>query len=202
MTPNVIIIDDHDSVRDSLRALLESAGLTVKDYATAAAFLADGPPESGACLIVDIRMPGMGGLELQEELTRRKLHLPLIVITGHADVALAVKAMKAGALDFLEKPFDDDELLASVGRGLAEARRGHADIALTRDATALIAELTTREHEVMNHLARGESNKLIAHNLGISPRTVEVHRASVLFKLQARSLSDLVRTVRTAGQLN
>jgi two-component system response regulator FixJ len=203
MTPqiDVIIIDDHDRVRSSLRALLESDGLRVQDYSSAKTFLANGVPEPGACLIVDIRMPGMSGLELQEELARRKVRLPLIVVTGHADVGLAVRAMKAGALDFLEKPFDDEALLGTIRRALSEGRRTHTDAVEAKGATAMLALLTHREHEVLNRLTMGESNKLIAHNLGISPRTVEIHRAKVQEKLKARNVSDLVRTVRTAAQL-
>ena len=198
----VVIIDDNPGIRNSLRALLESVGFRVKDYPTALAFLADPAPEPGACLITDVNMPGMSGLELQEELVRREIHLPLIVVTGQADVALAVRAMKAGALDFLEKPFDDKALLASVQRGLSEARRTHLDTAQAREATAMIELLTKRERDVLNHLALGESNKLVAHNLGISPRTVEVHRAHVQEKLKANCLSDLVRTLRAAGQFS
>jgi two-component system response regulator FixJ len=195
----VIVLDDQKSIRDSLRALLESADLRVLDYATATAFLAAGPPEPGACLLLDIRMPGMTGLELQEELVRRNTALPLIIMTGHADVALAVKAMKAGAMDFLEKPFDDEWLLAGVRRALAAGRRKTDDTTVARAARERIALLTPREREVMGRLEMGESNKLIAFALGISPRTVEIYRANVHDKLGARGLADVVRTVRAAG---
>jgi two-component system response regulator FixJ len=195
----VIVVDDQDSIRNSLRALLESADFRVLDHATAAAFLAAGPPEPGACLLVDIRMPGMTGLELQEELVRRNTALPLIVMTGHADVALAVKAMKAGALDFLEKPFDDAVLLDVVQRALAMGRRNTDDITASRIARERIALLTPREREVMERLDLGESNKLIAYALGISSRTVEIYRANVHDKLGARGLADVVRMVRAAG---
>jgi two-component system response regulator FixJ len=192
-------VDDHDSIRRSLRALLESADLRVEDHATAASFLAAAPPQPGACLIVDVKMRGMTGLELQAELLRRNTPLPLIVMTGHADVALAVQAMKAGALDFLEKPFDDELLLASVRRGLGKSRKTPGDGGEHRRALELLVLLTARERQVLDRLTLGESNKLIAHTLGISPRTVESHRASVQEKLQAHCLSDLVRTVRAAG---
>jgi two-component system response regulator FixJ len=198
----VIIIDDHAAIRDSLRALLESTGLQVRDYSTALAFLEAGAPPPGACLVVDINMPGMSGLELQEELVRRALKLPLILMTGEAEVALAVRAMKAGALDFLEKPFDDDALLESVRQGLAEASRNHANDPEARDAAARIASLTERELAVLHRLTLGESNKQAAHSLGISPRTVEIHRAHLQEKLKARGLADLVRTARLAGQFS
>ena len=195
----IIVIDDHDGVRLSLRALLESAGLQVQDFADAAAFLSAMPPNS-ACLVVDVRMPGMSGLELQEELVRRGLRLPLIIGTGHADVGLAVKAMKAGALDFLEKPYDEQDLLASVQRAIAQRAVTQVNFAGAVDAAAAIASLTERERDVLDRLTLGESNKQAAHHLGISPRTVEIHRARVLEKLKASSLSDLVRIAHQARQ--
>jgi two-component system response regulator FixJ len=197
----VIVIDDHESVRVSLKALLETDGLLVKDYATAETFLADMPRVKGDCLIVDVRMPGMSGLELQEELARRNLRLPLIVMTGHADISLAVRAMKAGAADFLEKPCDDLVLLAAIRRAIAEGRQRAVNPDEAREAIALYALLTERERQVLAHLTLGESNKQAAHSLGISPRTVEIHRAHLQEKLKAHSLADLVRTARLAGQL-
>ncbi len=195
----VIVIDDHDSVRLSLRALLESAGLAVRDYGDALSFLAAMPPDP-ACLIVDVRMPNMTGLELQEELARRGVGVPLIVVTGHADVALAVKAMKGGAQDFLEKPYDDDVMLDSVRRAIARGAQSPGNSADVQAAAALLDRLTPRERDVLFRLAQGESNKEAAHKLGISPRTVEIHRANVQEKLKARSLSDLVRLVRLTEQ--
>jgi two-component system, LuxR family, response regulator FixJ len=197
----IIVIDDHDSVRASLRALLESSGYKVKDYASAPAYLADGMA-GGDCLLVDLRMPDMNGLELQEELVRREAEIPVIVVTGHGDVTRAVAAMKAGAFDFIEKPFDDEALLASIQRALVEGRRNRNISEENRAATELMAILTGREREVMEHLVLGKSNKLIAHELGISPRTVEIHRARVQEKLKARDLSDLVRLARAAGRLH
>ena len=147
-------------------------------------------------------MPGMNGLELQEELVRRKVRVPLIVMTGQADIGRAVRAMKAGASDFIEKPFDDVPLLASIRRALAEGRRIEGDEASRREAVALFALLTERERQVLDRLALGESNKLVAFHLEISPRTVEIHRAHLQRKLKARSLPELVRTARLAGQLN
>jgi two-component system response regulator FixJ len=196
----VVVIDDHESVRDSLRALLEASGLRVKGYASAVAYLEDG--SSGDCVLVDMRMPQMTGLELQQELNKRNSVVPVIMITGHGDVPLAVTAMRAGAFDFLEKPFDDDVLLDSIHRALAEGRRTVQTQTESRAAAALIAALTSREHEVLDHLVLGKSNKLIAHELGISPRTVETHRARLQEKLKARGLSDLVRLTRAVGQMH
>ncbi len=196
----IVVVDDHESVRSSLRALLESSGLKVRDYASAAAYLAESG--GGDCLLVDLRMPQMTGLELQQELNRRNSPIPLIVISGHGDVPLAVAAMRAGAFDFLEKPFDDDVLLNSIHRALAEGRKARQTHNESRAAAALIAALTSREHEVLDHLVLGKSNKLIAHELGISPRTVETHRARLQEKLKARGLSDLVRLTRAIDQLH
>lgn len=197
----VIIIDDHKSVRNSLRALLESDGFLAIEYATAEEFLAEGSPPSGDCLVVDINMPGMSGLELQQELRRRNMRMPLIIVTGHADVRLAVQAMKAGAVDFLEKPFDDVSMLAAIHRAIAEGRPTKANSDDVLQAATLLALLTERERDVLNRLTLGESNKLVAQHLGISPRTVEIHRAHLQQKLNARSLADLVRIVRLSGQL-
>ena len=196
----IVVIDDHESVRCSLRALLESSGLKVRDYASAVAYLAESG--GGDCLLVDLRMPQMTGLELQQELNRRNSPVPLILISGHGDVPLAVAAMRAGAFDFLEKPFDDDVLLNSIHRALAEGRKTRQTHSESRAAAALIAALTSREHEVLDHLVLGKSNKLIAHELGISPRTVETHRARLQEKLKARGLSDLVRLTRAIDQLH
>jgi two-component system response regulator FixJ len=197
----VIVIDDHAAVRNSLRAVLETEGLLVKGYATAETYLADRLLNEGDCLIVDVRMPGMSGLELQEELIRRKVRLPLIVVTGYAEIALAVRAIKAGAVDFLEKPFDDVILLATIRRAIAEGRNTQSDAEKNRDAKGLLALLTEREREVLNRLTLGEANKLVAYNLGISPRTAEIHRANIKKKLKASCLSDLVRMAHLAGQL-
>ena len=197
----VVVIDDHEAVRDSIRVLLESAGLAVKDYASAVAYLAD-PEAGGDCLLVDLRMPEMSGLELQAELLRRRSPIPIILVTGHGDVARAVAAMKAGAFDFIEKPFDDDSLLLSIRRALSERRQNRDSAAENKAASELLSILTGREREVMDQLVLGKSNKLIAHALGISPRTVEIHRARLQEKLKARDLSDLVRLARAAGALH
>lgn len=196
----IFVIDDDVSVRDSMRALLESAGYKVKDYPSAIAFLAS-PPPRGGCLISDIRMPEMDGLALQEEIARRGLATPVIIMTGHGDVPLAVRAMKAGALDFIEKPFDDEAMLGSVRRALEVGRRTHDQLAEARAAQELLALLTPRERHVLDQLVAGRSNKVAAYELGISPRTIEIHRARIMDKMNARSLSDLVRTALAAARL-
>lgn len=196
----IFVIDDDPSVRESMRALLESANYKVRDYASAHAFLADQPPRSG-CLISDIRMPEMDGLELQEEVARRGIDIPVIIMTGHGDVPLAVRAMKAGALDFLEKPFDDEAMLGSVRRALEFGRQKHDQMAEARAAQDLLALLTPRERHVLDQLVAGRSNKVAAFELGISPRTIEIHRARIMDKMNAHSLSDLVRTALAASRM-
>jgi two-component system response regulator FixJ len=197
----VVVIDDHEAVRGSIRALLESAGFAVKDYPSAIAYLSD-LEAGGDCLLVDLRMPHMSGLELQAELLRRQVRIPVILVTGHGDVTRAVAAMKAGAFDFIEKPFDDDSLLMSIRRALTEGRQSRDAAAENKAASDMLSALTGREREVMDQLVLGKSNKLIAHALGISPRTVEIHRARLQDKLKARDLSDLVRLARAAGALH
>lgn len=195
----VFVVDDDADVRDSLCALLESAGVAAEAFASAQAFLDAHKPERAGCLIADIRMPDMDGLELQEELNRRNAGLPVIVVTGHADVPLAVRAMKAGAVDLIEKPFDDVLLLASVKRALAKATGAREQAAVTDAAKARIASLSARERQVLELLVAGQPNKIIAFELDISPRTVEIHRAHVMEKMEAKSLSDLVRAAIAAG---
>ncbi len=198
MTSTIFIVDDDAAVRDSLSALLEADGFATETFESAKAFLAGYRPKDACCVIADIRMPDMDGLELQEELIRRAWGLPVIIVTGHGDVPLAVRAMKAGAVDFIEKPFDDDVLRASIERGIAQSKRTRGESALTQEVAARIAELTAREREVMEHLVAGRPNKVIAHRMDISPRTVEVHRGRVMEKMHARSLSDLVRMALAA----
>jgi two-component system response regulator FixJ len=195
----VFVVDDDADVRDSLCALLEAAGFHAEPYESAIKFLASGRATHGGCLIADIRMPDMDGLELQQELVNRRVALPVIIVTGHGDVPLAVRAMKAGAIDFLEKPFDDELLLASVRRALAEGQRTGKDMALVDIAKERVAALTPREHQVLEHLVAGRPNKAIANELDISPRTIEIHRANLMDKMQARSLSELVRMAIAAG---
>jgi two-component system response regulator FixJ len=189
--PMVHVVDDEAAIRDSLAMLLRSVGLQSRAYAGAQAFL-DGWRQGGAeCLVCDVRMPGMSGLELQEALKARNAHLPVVLITGHGDVAMAVRAMKAGASDFIEKPFNDQVLLDAVNRALARARDGQG--AGRAEIEARVESLTPREREVMLLVAEGRPNKVVATRLGLSTRTVEVHRAKLMEKMQARSLAELVR---------
>ena len=199
MAEPILIVDDDADVRDSLRALLESAGFDVRDFDSAKAILADPSISEGACLIADIRMPDMDGLALQDELVNRKIGLPVIVVTGHGDVPLAVRAMRAGAVDFIEKPFDDELLLESIKRALLLRKESLGQASLAQIAVARIALLTERERQVLEYLVAGKANKVIAYELDISPRTVEIHRAHVMEKMQARSLSDVVRLALAAG---
>jgi two-component system response regulator FixJ len=196
---SVLIVDDDADVRDSLRALLESAGYAVREFDNAKKVLADPTISQGSCLIADIRMPDMDGLQLQEELNRRQIGLPVIVVTGHGDVPLAVRAMKAGAVDFLEKPFDGEIMLDTVRRALTLSKQTRGQAALAELAASRVALLTPREKEVLEHLVAGHSNKVIAYELAISPRTVEIHRGHLMEKMQARSLSDLIQMALAAG---
>lgn len=178
----VFVVDDDEAVRESLRALLEAAAFHVDDFGSAAAFLDAYKPHRPGCLVADIRMPDMGGLELQEELARRHIELPIIVITGHGDIPLAVRAMKAGAVDFIEKPFDDQLLLDSIERAFESARKSKRRVRYAKAATDRVVGLTPRERQVLKGLVAGQPNKVIAQELGISPRTVEVHRANLTKK--------------------
>jgi two-component system response regulator FixJ len=198
--PTIFIVDDDDAIRDSLRLLLESAGFTrIVAHDSARGFLDRLPLQSGDCLLLDVRMPDMDGLELQTEIKRRGIRLPTIVMTGHGDVPIAVRAMKAGAIDFIEKPFADDVLLESVRRALVLAAAVDREGAEVDAVRHHLETLTAREREVLEGLVAGRPNKVIAHDLGISPRTVEIHRARVMDKMQARSLSALVRMALAAG---
>lgn len=188
----IFVIDDAADVRDSLEVLLDSAGYRCRAFESALAFLAEVRPAWKGCIVVDVRMPGMTGIELMKELTLRGIRLPVVVITAHADVPMAVAALKSGAVDFIEKPFRGDVLLASIKTALATpmdevGRAGGAS------AAALLKTLSEREREVMLLLVAGHSNKVVAERLGISTRTVEVHRAHIMQKTQADSLADLVR---------
>ncbi|HEY0283196.1 MAG TPA: response regulator [Rhizomicrobium sp.] len=196
--PVIYVVDDNALLRDSMRTLLECAGYIVRDYPSAKLFLADRVYHSG-CVIVDICMPEMNGLEMQEEIVRRGIDLPVIVITGHGDVPLAVRAMKAGAVEFLEKVFKCERLLESVQRALATGEKARAEAEELTTAKHLLALLTPREHGVLDQLVAGHSNKIAAYELGISPRTIEIHRAHIMDKLNARNLSDVVRIALTAS---
>lgn len=196
--PRVFIVDDDEAVRDSLQALLEAKGLTISAYESAEAFLAAYRPGQTGCALVDLRMPGMDGMALLEQLRKKGARLPVVMVTGHGDIALAVKAMKNGAIDFVEKPYSNDAILATVQRALDVAGSGPQE-ELPADAAKRIAELTPREREVLELLVSGKPNKIIAHELGISPRTVEIHRANLMKRMQAGSLSHLVRLALAAG---
>lgn len=189
----VTIIDDDVAVRESLTWLLESVGIGTRAYETAAAFLEDPRSDGSSCLIVDVRLPGMSGLELQDVLRERGWGVPVIIITGHGDVPMAIRAMKAGAFDFVEKPFADQILLDRV-RSAIERNDHRLTIANRRQALAERRQtLTDREREVMDMVVLGKLNKQIAASLGLSHKTIEVHRARVMDKMQAASLADLVR---------
>lgn len=199
MDATVFVVDDDTAVRELLRISLKLAGYNVEAFKSAAAFLAGDVAACRGCLITDIRMPDMDGLELQEELVRRKSPLPVIIITGHGDIPLTVRAMRAGAVDFLEKPFAREAMLVSVGRAL-ELHRQAAETAVTaRQVLDRIALLTPREREVFDLVVAGKQSKVIAHELGAATRTIEVHRGRVMNKLKAQSLQDLVRMAIAAG---
>lgn len=192
-TKLVHVIDDDEAMRDSLLFLLASADLPAVSYQTADSFLREFDGSAGGCVITDVRMPGMHGIDLVRHLQDRDATLPVIVITGHGDIPLAVEAMKAGAFDFLEKPFSDDRLLATVQNALdarATSTQRRAELIAVQQSFAL---LTARERQVLDGLMAGHPNKTIAYNLGISSRTVEIYRANVMTKLGAGSLSELVR---------
>jgi len=195
----VYIVDDDEAVRDSLSVLLEAIGHRVRTFGLARDFLDAAPELPMGCLIADIRMPGMDGLELQRALNEQTLQFPMIVITGHGDVPLAVRAMKAGALDFIEKPFATPTILASVEAALSRIESAGQRDPATQAALAKLELLSPREREVLEGLLTGLPNKTIAYDLAISPRTVEIHRARVMDKMGARSLSELIRLALAAG---
>jgi two-component system response regulator FixJ len=197
----VHVIDDDEAMRQSLAFLLGAVGMEVQTYESAVAFLEVAPTVKGGCVITDVRMPGLSGVELLRQLRERKLGIPVIVITGHGDVPLAVEAMKIGAMDFLEKPFDDEALLASVRSALDQLDRDQKHQAERSDIEGRLATLSNRERDVLQGLVAGHANKQIAYDLGISPRTIEIYRANLMTKMQAASLSDLVRMALIAGLL-
>jgi len=197
----VHVIDDDEAMRESLAFLLGTVGMKVQTYESATAFLDVASKAEGGCIITDVRMPGLSGIELLQRLRELKLALPVIVITGHGDVRLAVEAMKIGAIDFLEKPFDDEALMASVRSALDQLGRDHKRQAQRSDIEARLATLSNRERDVLKGLVGGLANKQIAYDLGISPRTIEIYRANLMTKMQAASLSDLVRMALVAGLL-
>jgi two-component system response regulator FixJ len=197
----VHVIDDDDAMRESLAFLLKSAKVEVATYESADAFLARLQALKAGCVVTDVRMPGMSGLDLLKRLRELKNPIPVIVITGHADVPLAVEAMKFGASDFLEKPFDDDVLLSAVRAAVSDGAAGQEDQALRAAILLRLESLSARERQVLDGLVAGHPNKTIAYDLGISPRTIEIYRANVMTKMEASSLSELVRMALTSGVL-
>lgn len=195
MSENLLIhiVDDDPAVRDSLAFVLGTAGWEVRSYQSGAELLQRVGALEPGLIITDVRMPGMSGLELIEKLKELEVRHPVIVLTGHADVSMAVEAMKSGVVDFLEKPFDDEALLAAVKAGVATRAGPGKDQSAREEVLARLTQLTARERDVFDAVATGESNKSAAQLLGISPRTVEIYRANVMEKMQARSLADLVR---------
>ncbi|MCC7414366.1 MAG: response regulator transcription factor [Gammaproteobacteria bacterium] len=196
----VYVVDDDEAVRASVSLLLRSVGLEVYSYPSARALLDDALPAACACLVLDVRMPGMSGLELQRELAARRLDLPIVFITGHGDVPMAVAAMKAGAVDFLQKPFNDQDLIERVQQALLGAERTAAAAAEIDDVRTRMARLTPREHQVLARVVDGQANKTIAAALSLSERTVEIHRARAMEKMEARSLAELVRVTLLARE--
>lgn len=195
----VHLIDDEDAVRRSASFLLKTSGYDVRAYPSGVAFLKEARHPDHGCILLDVRMPEMDGLEVQRELNERGIALPVIVLTGHGDVVTAVTAMKQGAIDFLEKPFDRESLFAALDRGFERlARAGDAEVE-SQEAAVRVAALTGRERDVLRGLVAGNPNKTIAFDLGISPRTVEVHRANLMTKLEVRSLSEALRIAFAAG---
>jgi len=193
------LVDDEESVRRSTSFMLRTSGYDVDTYGSGVDFLGKVGGAKPGCILLDVRMPEMDGIEVQAELAKRGVKLPVIVLTGHGDVGTAVAAMKGGAIDFLEKPFEKDALVEALERGFERLEEGDAALASRAEAERRIALLSPREQDVLRGLARGYPNKTIAYDLGISPRTVEVHRANAMAKLEARSLSEALRLAFAVG---
>jgi two-component system, LuxR family, response regulator FixJ len=195
----VHIVDDEEAIRRSASFMLKTSGYAVETWANGVAFLKEIRHVSEGCILLDVRMPEMDGLEVQQALLERGVTMPVIILTGHADVSIAVRAMKAGAVDFLEKPFEKAVLIASIEAAFARMEAAEGAAARSAEAEVVLGILTPREREVLEGLAQGLPNKTIAYDLGISPRTVEVHRANLMAKLEVRSLSDALRLAFAAG---
>jgi two-component system, LuxR family, response regulator FixJ len=196
--PFIYVVDDDDTFRKSLQWLLESVGLAVRTFATAAEFLEGYVPGSPGCLVLDIRMPGMSGLQLQDQLDSRGIGMPVIFLTGHGDVPMAVAAVKKGALDFIQKPYNDQQLLDLVNEALKRDAEMREQEARSQQIAGLVASMTPREREVMEAVVSGKSNKVVAEELGVTIKTVEAHRARVMEKMGAESLAHLVHLVMIA----
>ena len=199
--PKVYVVDDDAAMRDSLNFLLDAANFEVALFESATNFLEVLPRLEFGCVISDIRMPGIDGIELLRRMKLLDSRFPIVIITGHGDVPLAVEAMKLGAVDFLEKPFEDERLIGIIEAAIRQTEPAAKDEAVTQDIAARIESLSPRERQVMDGLIAGLSNKMIARNYDISPRTIEVYRANVMTKMQAGSLSELVRLAMRAGLL-
>jgi two-component system response regulator FixJ len=197
--PLIYVVDDDDGVRDSLSILIESAGFHAQAFESATAALARCQAHKPACVLTDVRMPGMDGLEFQSKLVESGIDVPVIVMTGHGDVPLAVRAMKVGASDFIEKPFSDDVILASIADAIAKNREHPVKKQVDAELLARLESLTAREREVLELLVAGHPNKVVAYRLDISPRTVEIHRARVMEKMRAKGLPELVRMAMLLG---
>ncbi|MBD3732358.1 MAG: response regulator transcription factor [Sphingopyxis sp.] len=195
----VHIVDDEEAIRRSASFMLKTSGYAVETWANGVAFLKEIRHVSEGCILLDVRMPEMDGLEVQQALLERGVTMPVIILTGHADVSIAVRAMKAGAVEFLEKPFEKAVLIASIEAAFARMEAAEGAAARSAEAEVVLGILTPREREVLEGLAQGLPNKTIAYDLGISPRTVEVHRANLMAKLEVRSLSDALRLAFAAG---
>ena len=196
--PIVFVVDDDEAVRGSLRLLIRSVGLQAQAYASAREFIDAYDAHQHGCLVLDVRMPGMSGLELQQQLNQRGATIPVVFISGHGDVPMAVEAMQQGAFDFLQKPFRDQDLLDRVQRALARDAHQRANFAALAQIHERLESLTPRERQVLQMVTLGKANKVIGADLGVSQRTVEIHRAHVMEKMQARSLAELVRMVLDA----
>lgn len=194
--PTVFIVDDDAAVRHSLTLMIEQAGIRVQSFEHADAFLSACHPDFFGCIIIDVKMPGMDGLRLQEEITWRKIELPVIFLTGHGDIPMSVRAIKGGAVDFLTKPVMREKLLVCVRAAFAEARRKASDITRNKEMVSCLIKLTRREREVMALAVQGHSNKEIAYSLGISHRTVEIHKSKIMQKTGASNLLELARIAR------
>lgn len=197
--PTVFVVDDDQAMRNSLKWLIETVGMGVETFESADEFIQTYSPERAGCLLLDVRMPGMSGLELQEYFVEQNIKIPVIIITGHGDVPMSVRAMKAGAVDFIEKPFNDELLLESIRNALQLDTEQRITQAERSRISARLAQLTPREHEVMEMVTDGKANKEIASALGVSSKTVEAHRARVMEKMEATSLAGLVKMVIAAN---
>jgi two-component system response regulator FixJ len=199
--PTIFVVDDDSAVRDALKLLLRSVGQAVETFGSAQEFLDAYSEDRPGCLVLDIRMPGMSGLELQQRLNEKHSILPIIFITGHGDVPMAVEAMQAGAVDFIQKPFRDQDLIDRINQALEKDGSNRAALGERNDIRRRLETLTPREREVLDLVVHGKANKVIAGDLKLSQRTVEIHRARVMEKMQASSLAHLVRMVLEVGQV-